>query len=125
MGNNQSSKNIENLFVKNQDIYAFSTQESSHNIIKLIKKIFIGYITISNVVLLDIRLIVIVKINHFSKISKIEHSTKPTGFLNIIGNKGGCSISFKFNDTSICFVGTFIFSNYRMSFGSSWYYYIF
>ena len=36
----------------------------------------------------------------------VQSDTKPTGFANIVGNKGGVGISFKILDTSLCFINS-------------------
>jgi hypothetical protein len=98
---------ISQLIPKNKDIYVISTQESHKSISDAVIE-FLGeyYILISNPVLWGIRLLVISKFNHILKITNIEESTKATGFLKVCGNKGGLSVSFQFNETSLCFIGS-------------------
>jgi hypothetical protein len=88
MAGNQPPKNLDllnDLFPPDQDIYAFACQESDNSITKVVQQYLKDYITITSLVLLEIRLIVLTKEEHLSKISNIEQSSKATGFLNIIG----------------------------------------
>jgi hypothetical protein len=85
---NKDNNILNDLFPSNYDIYAFSCQESDNNITKLIKIYFSDYVVITSLILLEIRLILLTKEEHLSKISNVKQSSKATGFLNIIGNKG-------------------------------------
>lgn len=62
------------------------------------------YIKISSLSLLGIRLYVLVKREHYYKISQIKKGTEATGLGNVVGNKGGVGVSFTFNETRFCFV---------------------
>ena len=65
-----------------------------------------NYIKLAGLSLLSIRLIVISRREHFYKIQHIEKDTLATGIGGVIGNKGAVGISFKFNDTFLCFIGS-------------------
>jgi hypothetical protein len=56
--------------------------------------------------LMMMRLIVLAKKEHRHRISDVTTGSVPTGIGNVIGNKGGLGIAFKFIETSLCFVGS-------------------
>eukprot|EP00005_Dracoamoeba_jomungandri_P002552 CAMPEP_0174256092 /NCGR_PEP_ID=MMETSP0439-20130205/5350_1 /TAXON_ID=0 /ORGANISM="Stereomyxa ramosa, Strain Chinc5" /LENGTH=941 /DNA_ID=CAMNT_0015338551 /DNA_START=472 /DNA_END=3293 /DNA_ORIENTATION=+ len=98
------------------DLYVISTQESTYHTedsspesdwINAIKHLLGDeYVTIATMSLLAIRLVVFVKREHFYKISEIHKGTEATGIGNVIGNKGAVGVSFRFNQTKLCFVGS-------------------
>ena len=53
---------------------------------------------------LGILLFVYIRAPLMSKCTLISRSSVPTGFMGIAGNKGGVGISFRFFETSICFI---------------------
>eukprot|EP01114_Cavostelium_apophysatum_P016387 TRINITY_DN4645_c0_g1_i2.p1 TRINITY_DN4645_c0_g1~~TRINITY_DN4645_c0_g1_i2.p1 ORF type:complete len:1277 (-),score=332.30 TRINITY_DN4645_c0_g1_i2:65-3436(-) len=61
---------------------------------------------ISDVSMWEIGLIVLCHKKHFNSIVNVETATKPTGFANVCGNKGGVGISFRFGDTSFCIINS-------------------
>eukprot|EP01102_Stenamoeba_stenopodia_P002821 TRINITY_DN1268_c0_g2_i8.p1 TRINITY_DN1268_c0_g2~~TRINITY_DN1268_c0_g2_i8.p1 ORF type:complete len:777 (-),score=178.74 TRINITY_DN1268_c0_g2_i8:51-2381(-) len=102
---------VPNIF----DIYAFGVQESNyasgeeggkHDIMEHIKRAFNPktYQTLALMSLWEIRIIILVKTDLLPKISNIETGKKATGLFNKLGNKGGVAISFRVNDTPLCFV---------------------
>lgn len=102
-------ENMEDFIRPGYDIYALSFQEcgsSDDNISRYVQR-YLGdkYITIDSLVLWAIRMIVLVKEKHVAKISCVETGQRATGFLNICGNKGGLCVTFKFNETRLCFIG--------------------
>lgn len=103
----QQFKGFDDLFPSDMDIIAFAFQECDSGITKYLQDYFEkGYFTIASLVLWEIRLVVLSKTEHISKITNIEQGSKATGFMNMLGNKGGLGISFKFQETSLCFIGT-------------------
>lgn len=119
------SDNLESWIPKDRyDIYVINTQESQY-IPKsrtgnntnnsscqsdwfdaVISHLGKNYIKIAGLSLLSIFLIVLVKREHFYRITQVETGSFATGIGGVIGNKGGVAISFKFNETSFCFVGS-------------------
>eukprot|EP00027_Filamoeba_sp_ATCC50430_P011623 CAMPEP_0168544018 /NCGR_PEP_ID=MMETSP0413-20121227/2200_1 /TAXON_ID=136452 /ORGANISM="Filamoeba nolandi, Strain NC-AS-23-1" /LENGTH=589 /DNA_ID=CAMNT_0008574019 /DNA_START=61 /DNA_END=1828 /DNA_ORIENTATION=+ len=65
-----------------------------------------NYIKIAGLSLLSIFMIVLVKREHFYRITQVETGSFATGIGGVIGNKGGVGVSFKFNETTLCFVGS-------------------
>jgi hypothetical protein len=112
VGGAHPPKNYESFvdFVpQNYDIYALSFQEAGYSGGTIEKYIstYLGtkYFAICKLSLWDIKLVVLCREKHVSKITCINESSKATGFLNVCGNKGGLGVSFKFNETSLCFIG--------------------
>ena len=100
-------KGFNELFPSGMDIYAISFQESDSGITKYVQEYFKGeYFTLASLVLWEIRLIIIAKQEHMPKITNIQQGSKATGFMNVLGNKGGLAVSFMCNETSLCFIGT-------------------
>jgi hypothetical protein len=95
------------------DIYAITLQEASHDNIDRYITRHIGpqYVQLCQLALWDIHLMVYVRDSHISKITCLSVGSKATGFLNVCGNKGGLGISFKFNETSLCFIGCHLAAN--------------
>lgn len=99
------------------DIYALVVQESSfsqdpeewfHYAQAMLGK---EYVILASQSLWDIRLVVITRKRHLIKIVNIQGESKPTGFVNICGNKGGVGIGLRFIETSILFVGCHLASS--------------
>lgn len=100
------------------DLYVINTQECEYSPRKGFKDcekdwfdvvtchMGIEYVKLAGLSLIGIRLVVLVRREHFYKISQLKTDTMATGIGNIIGNKGGVAISFKFNETSFCFIGS-------------------
>jgi len=65
-----------------------------------------NYELVAEVLMWEIGLLVMAHKKHRNVITNIETDTKPTGFANLVGNKGGVGISFRFYDTSLCFVNS-------------------
>lgn len=110
---------LENWMPKEKyDIYVVSTQESeytprpgyisSEEDLWSYLRTHLGdnYIKLANVSLQHIRLACFVRRNHYYKICKVKVGTVATGLAGVIGNKGGCGISFDIYDNRICFVGS-------------------
>jgi len=64
--------------------------------------------------LLSIRLMVLVKREHYYKIHTIEKEKEATGIANVVGNKGGIGVAFSFYETSLCFVGAHLAAHMEM-----------
>eukprot|EP01129_Flabellula_baltica_P009146 TRINITY_DN3689_c0_g1_i1.p1 TRINITY_DN3689_c0_g1~~TRINITY_DN3689_c0_g1_i1.p1 ORF type:complete len:607 (-),score=121.31 TRINITY_DN3689_c0_g1_i1:64-1884(-) len=100
------------------DIYVISGQEVDYEpgdryetcsedwSIALARHMGPGYICLSSVSMWQIRMQVFVRVELFDKISAVDRSEEPTGIGNIMGNKGGVCVSFKFNETTFCFVNS-------------------
>jgi len=95
-----------------KDIYAISLQESDTKtdmgaMTQFFKRI-LGpeYFPVGTSSLWGIRLFVFAKDKHVSKITCVQVKQKPTGFLQICGNKGGIGLSFKFHETTICIIAS-------------------
>jgi hypothetical protein len=100
-------KGFNELFPPGMDIYAVTFQESDSGITKYVQEYFKGeYFTLASLVLWEIRLIVLAKQEHMPKITNIQQGSKATGFMNVLGNKGGLAVSFMCNETSLCFIGS-------------------
>ncbi|ORZ22421.1 Endonuclease/exonuclease/phosphatase [Absidia repens] len=54
--------------------------------------------------LVTMLIIVIAKIDHQQYISEIETRNCGVGLMNMMGNKGGCAVRFRFHDSYFCFV---------------------
>ncbi|KAF2354538.1 Rho GTPase-activating protein domain, partial [Trinorchestia longiramus] len=54
--------------------------------------------------LVGMLLMVLVKEEHFKNVSRVQTCVVPTGIMNMIGNKGGVSVSLDLYNTSVCFV---------------------
>lgn len=103
---------MRNWIPEGYDIYAIALQESDTRMdipsyVQMFKNILgEGYFSVGYSSLWAIRLFVFAKDIHLSKISCVEVKQKPTGFLQICGNKGGIGLSMKFNETSMCFISS-------------------
>lgn len=64
--------------------------------------------------LLSIRLLILVRREHYYKISNIEKEKEATGIANVVGNKGGIGVAFSFYDTSLCFIGAHLAAHVEM-----------
>ncbi|KAL6064788.1 inositol polyphosphate 5-phosphatase [Balamuthia mandrillaris] len=73
-----------------------------------------NYIKMAGLSLLSIRLIIMVKREHYYKIANIEKEKEATGIANVVGNKGGIGVSFSFFETSLCFVGCHLAAHHEM-----------
>jgi Endonuclease/Exonuclease/phosphatase family 2 len=99
------------------DIYAVSVQECEYaprtgysncesDIFAAIQSaVGPGYVQLEGLSLLYIRLIVLVKREHYYRVTNLHKGKEATGIANIIGNKGGAAVAFNFNETRLCFVG--------------------
>ncbi|XP_041483163.1 phosphatidylinositol 3,4,5-trisphosphate 5-phosphatase 1-like isoform X3 [Lytechinus variegatus] len=97
------------------DLYVIGTQESTlserdwvnrlkaeiHNICRVPGE---EYSVVSVTSLWGIRIAVLVKPEHYDRITHIRESSVKTGIANALGNKGAVGVSFSFNGTSFCFV---------------------
>lgn len=110
---------LENWMPKEKyDMYVVSTQESeytprpgyisSEEDLWSYFRTHLGdnYIKLANISLQHIRLACFVRRNHYYKICRVKVGTVATGIAGVIGNKGGCGISFDIYDNRICFVGS-------------------
>jgi len=70
------------------------------------KQVGDGYIRLAALSLLYIRVIVLIKAVHRWKVTHVQTSKCATGIANLIGNKGGVGVSFEYNNTKLCFVGS-------------------
>lgn len=98
------------------DVYAIGVEDSGFNRIDgfktYIQEVLGGeYVCIASQNLWDIKLIIFARKRHFLKIGNIECQSKATGFLNMLGNKGGVAIGLRFNETSMLFVNAHLASN--------------
>lgn len=98
------------------DVYAIGVEDSGFNRIdgfKTYVQDVLGdeYVCIASQNLWDIKLIIFARKRHFLKIGNIECQSKATGFLNMLGNKGGVAIGLRFNETSILFINAHLASN--------------
>jgi hypothetical protein len=62
----------------------------------------------------SIRLLILVRREHYYKISNIEKEKEATGIANVVGNKGGIGVAFSFYETSLCFVGAHLAAHLEM-----------
>ena len=119
MGEAAPPENIETWIPKDKhDIYVISTQECEYPPRRglnscetdwfdcLTTHLGKNYIKLSGLSLLSIRLVIFIRRDHFYKISYLEQDTVATGIGGVIGNKGGVLVSFKYLDTSFCFIGS-------------------
>ncbi|XP_042314085.1 LOW QUALITY PROTEIN: phosphatidylinositol 3,4,5-trisphosphate 5-phosphatase 2 [Sceloporus undulatus] len=94
------------------DIYVFGTQENSIgdkewvDFMRGVLKEFteIEYRPIAMQSLWNIKIAVLVKLEHENRISHVSTSSVKTGIANTLGNKGAVGVSFMFNGTSFGFV---------------------
>jgi phosphatidylinositol-bisphosphatase len=49
-------------------------------------------------------IIVIAKTEHQPYVSEVESRNCGVGLMNMMGNKGGCSVRFRYHDSYFCFV---------------------
>ncbi|KAL7982848.1 hypothetical protein Chor_013454 [Crotalus horridus] len=126
MGSVPPSKNITSWFASKglgktldemtvsipHDIYVFGTQENSMgdkewvDFLRSVLKDFteIEYRLIAMQSLWNIKIAVLVKLEHENRISHVGTSSVKTGIANTLGNKGAVGVSFMFNGTSFGFV---------------------
>ncbi|XP_063162100.1 phosphatidylinositol 3,4,5-trisphosphate 5-phosphatase 2 [Candoia aspera] len=126
MGSVPPSKNITSWFASKglgktldemtvsipHDIYVFGTQENSTgdkewvDFMRSVLKDFteIEYRLIAMQSLWNIKIAVLVKLEHENRISHVGTSSVKTGIANTLGNKGAVGVSFMFNGTSFGFV---------------------
>ncbi|XP_039225688.1 phosphatidylinositol 3,4,5-trisphosphate 5-phosphatase 2 [Crotalus tigris] len=126
MGSVPPSKNITSWFASKglgktldemtvsipHDIYVFGTQENSMgdkewvDFLRGVLKDFteIEYRLIAMQSLWNIKIAVLVKLEHENRISHVGTSSVKTGIANTLGNKGAVGVSFMFNGTSFGFV---------------------
>ena len=78
------------------DLYVISVQECSYSkstdqFFKVVEQAVSNgkYVTLASEILWDIRIIVLAKKKHIVKVTNVEGGNKPTGFMNVCGNKGG------------------------------------
>jgi phosphatidylinositol-bisphosphatase len=63
-----------------------------------------GYILLAQKSLVGLMICAFVLKKHRKSVSSVQATSAATGIMNVVGNKGGCSIRFNFCDTSFCFV---------------------
>lgn len=63
-----------------------------------------SYVNVSTVRLWDIMMLVLVKSEHSKFINHVEADTIPCGIGDVLGNKGGVGVAFRFLDTGLCFI---------------------
>jgi len=73
---------------------------------RIVNQVGVGYEIVDKIHLWEMRLVILAKTQHISKISRITKDTEATGIAHVIGNKGAVGISFWFNDTSLAFVNS-------------------
>ncbi|KAA0202529.1 hypothetical protein HAZT_HAZT009882, partial [Hyalella azteca] len=62
------------------------------------------YVEVKLVRLVGMLLMVLVQEKHAKHVSRVQACTVPTGIMNMLGNKGGVSVSLELYNTSVCFV---------------------
>lgn len=92
-----------------QDIYVIGFQECNSKtrdgvLQSLLNGLGFGYDIVRSHRLWDIVLVILIRIELASKVSNVEMATVATGIGDVLGNKGGVGISFRYEDTSLCFV---------------------
>jgi len=89
------------------DIVAICAQECNDSEFrKLIAPLNRSHVMVDFVSILYVKLAVFVRRRHIPKIRSVQHSHVATGIANVVGNKGAVAISFSFDDSSFCFVGS-------------------
>ncbi|KAI8090017.1 Endonuclease/exonuclease/phosphatase [Halteromyces radiatus] len=63
-----------------------------------------SYYKVASLQLVTILIIVIAKKSHQPYISEVESRYCGVGLMNMMGNKGGCAVRFRFHDSYFCFV---------------------
>ncbi|KAI8339909.1 Endonuclease/exonuclease/phosphatase [Chlamydoabsidia padenii] len=63
-----------------------------------------GYYKVASLQLVTMLIIVIAKTEHQPFISEVESRNCGVGLMNMMGNKGGCSVRFRYHDSYFCFV---------------------
>jgi hypothetical protein len=93
---------------KGYDIFVISIQEAIKNIPTIFQEI-LGeeYVLISSSALGHMRLKIYLKLEKLTNISNIQEFIKSTGFFSKIGNKGGITVTFKYNESSLCFISNY------------------
>eukprot|EP01087_Luapelamoeba_hula_P021335 TRINITY_DN742_c1_g1_i3.p1 TRINITY_DN742_c1_g1~~TRINITY_DN742_c1_g1_i3.p1 ORF type:complete len:1330 (-),score=217.58 TRINITY_DN742_c1_g1_i3:71-4060(-) len=72
-----------------------------------------GYVTIASKSLVDMRMIVLARREHYYKISRVRIGSEATGIGNVYGNKGGIGVSMCFNETKLCFIASHLAAHDR------------
>lgn len=113
MGSKGLGKTLDEMAVTiPHDIYVFGTQENSVgdkewvDFLRVMLKecTELDYRPVAMQSLWNIKIVVLVRLEHENRISHISTSSVKTGIANTLGNKGAVGISFMFNGTSFGFV---------------------
>ncbi|KAG9467668.1 hypothetical protein GDO78_014513 [Eleutherodactylus coqui] len=113
MGSKGLGKTLDEMAVTiPHDIYVFGTQENSVgdkewvDFLRVVLKecTEVDYRPVAMQSLWNIKIVVLVRLEHENRISHISTSSVKTGIANTLGNKGAVGISFMFNGTSFGFV---------------------
>lgn len=65
-----------------------------------------AYIKLASLSLSGIRMFMMIRREFHSSVTNVKTGYVPTGVGGVMGNKGGVGVSFRFNETSLCFVGS-------------------
>ncbi|KAM3935539.1 phosphatidylinositol 3,4,5-trisphosphate 5-phosphatase 2 [Leptodactylus fuscus] len=113
MGSKGLGKTLDEMAVTiPHDIYVFGTQENSVgdkewvDFLRVMLKecTELDYRPVAMQSLWNIKIVVLVRLEHENRITHISTSSVKTGIANTLGNKGAVGISFMFNGTSFGFV---------------------
>ena len=92
------------------DLFAITVQEASYRTSEsqffdfVTKAMGKEYLTVATMDMYDTLLIVLARKRHLLKISNVEGSTCPSSIESLSGERGGVGISFRYLNTSFCFV---------------------
>ncbi|XP_069825533.1 phosphatidylinositol 3,4,5-trisphosphate 5-phosphatase 2 isoform X2 [Dendropsophus ebraccatus] len=113
MGSKGLGKTLDEMAVTiPHDIYVFGTQENSVgdkewvDFLRVMLKecTELDYRPVAMQSLWNIKIVVLVRVEHENRISHVSTSSVKTGIANTLGNKGAVGVSFMFNGTSFGFV---------------------
>ncbi|CAJ0966388.1 unnamed protein product [Ranitomeya imitator] len=113
MGSKGLGKTLDEMAVTiPHDIYVFGTQENSVGdkewvdfLRAMLKECTeLDYRPVAMQSLWNIKIVVLVRVEHENRITHVSTSSVKTGIANTLGNKGAVGISFLFNGTSFGFV---------------------
>ena len=67
---------------------------------------FSDYAVVVSTSLWTIRMIILVKTSHAHRVSSVKHCNEATGIGHVMGNKGGIAVAMKYDNSTLCFVGS-------------------